>query len=103
MRVLTVHSPREGALLAMLVLGAAVAPAPGTVSSFAGQAGGGYAGDGSAATAASVRSPAAIAVDSAGNVYFADAVSRPSRGRMKEGCSPEGGRAHAGHNFLQVP
>ncbi len=48
-----------------------VTPA-GTISTFAGTGTAGYAGDGAAATSAELYSPSGIAVDSSGNVFFAD-------------------------------
>jgi uncharacterized protein (TIGR03437 family) len=44
----------------------------GNISTIAGNNTGGYAGDGSAATAAELEFPGSIAVDSSGNVYIAD-------------------------------
>lgn len=44
----------------------------GTIRTLAGTGGAGYAGDGSPATRATLNSPAAVAVDAAGNVYVAD-------------------------------
>jgi sugar lactone lactonase YvrE len=44
----------------------------GTILTLAGTGGAGYAGDGSLATRATLKSPTAVAVDAAGNVYIAD-------------------------------
>src|ERR1700677_4004029 len=46
----------------------------GTVSVFAGKGYGGYSGDGKAATTALIGGVAGLAIDSKGNIYFADAV-----------------------------
>src|SRR5437899_915749 len=46
--------------------------ADGTILTLAGTGGAGYAGDGSLATRATLRSPTAVAVDAGGNVYIAD-------------------------------
>jgi sugar lactone lactonase YvrE len=46
-----------------------------TISTFAGNGTGTYAGDGGAATSASLNGPSGLAVDSSGNVYIADTVS----------------------------
>jgi len=51
-----------------------VTPA-GMISTIAGNGVAGYAGDGGNATAAQLNAPASIAVDSAGNVYIADAMN----------------------------
>ncbi|HYL37268.1 MAG TPA: NHL repeat-containing protein [Bryobacteraceae bacterium] len=45
----------------------------GTITTFAGNGGADYLGDGGAATSASLNDPVALAVDSAGNLYIADA------------------------------
>ena len=44
----------------------------GIITTIAGNGTGGYSGDGGAATAATIQSPHGVAVDGAGNVYFAD-------------------------------
>ena len=44
----------------------------GTIAAFAGTSSAGYGGDGQNATAAALREPRGLAVDSAGNVYIAD-------------------------------
>jgi uncharacterized protein YjdB len=44
----------------------------GTISTIAGTGSGGFSGDGVAATAASLYSPAGVAVDASGNIYIAD-------------------------------
>ncbi len=45
----------------------------GTISTFAGTGSGGYSGDGGAATSAQIYYPRAVTLDSAGNLYIADA------------------------------
>jgi sugar lactone lactonase YvrE len=49
-----------------------VFPYDGTISTTAGSGPQGYSGDGNLATSAQLNSPLGIAVDSAGNIYFAD-------------------------------
>lgn len=49
-----------------------VTAASGNISTIAGTGTAGFSGDGALATAAKINSPAGIAVDGAGNIYFAD-------------------------------
>jgi uncharacterized protein (TIGR03437 family) len=52
----------------------------GTISTFAGTSGtAGFAGDGKAATAASLNKPAGLAADSSGNIYIADTANNVIR------------------------
>lgn len=51
----------------------------GTITTFAGNNTGGYAGDGGAATSAELDFPTGVAVDSSGNVYIADSGNRVIR------------------------
>jgi sugar lactone lactonase YvrE len=80
--------------------------APGNVSVFAGSGTQGYSGDGGLATDAALNHPQGIAVDSAGTVYFIDAVSQVVRsisngliatvaGNGTPGFSGDGGPATA--------
>ncbi|GAA4449169.1 hypothetical protein GCM10023092_02830 [Rurimicrobium arvi] len=50
-----------------------------TISTIAGSSSSGYAGDGGAATAASLNLPAGMATDAAGNIYFADYLNNVIR------------------------
>jgi sugar lactone lactonase YvrE len=54
----------------------AVSVAPGTITPYAGTGTAGSSGDGTPATSATVTAPAAVAVDSAGNVYLAGSDNR---------------------------
>jgi uncharacterized protein (TIGR03437 family) len=56
-----------------------------TISTVAGDGVSGFAGDGGAATAANLRSPAGVAFDSAGNMYIADASNSRVRKVDKNG------------------
>jgi uncharacterized protein (TIGR03437 family) len=51
----------------------------GTISTFAGTGAAGFSGDGGPATSAALRSPAGLAVDSAGNVYISDTSNQRVR------------------------
>jgi len=51
----------------------------GTVTTVAGNGVGGFSGDGSAATRATLNSPSGVAVDSAGNLYIADSFNNRIR------------------------
>jgi sugar lactone lactonase YvrE len=53
--------------------------ADGTVTTVAGNGIGGFAGDGEAATRATLNSPGGVAVDSAGNLYIADSLNNRIR------------------------
>jgi len=50
-------------------------PGAGIINTLAGNGTAGHTGDGGAATAAELDSPASVAVDSAGNVYIADTAN----------------------------
>jgi|SRR5450432_129282 len=52
-----------------------VIPGAGIINTLAGNGTAGHTGDGGAATAAELDSPASVAVDSAGNVYIADTAN----------------------------
>lgn len=82
----------------------------GTITTFAGSGtpgfSGGFAGDGAAATAAALSRPSGVSVDSAGNVYIADANNQRVRtvtagvittafGNGSQGFSGDGGRPDA--------
>lgn len=79
----------------------------GTISTYAGQGTAGYSGDGGAANQAQLNTPMGLALDSAGNLYIADAgnsvVRRVSRsgsistvaGIGSQGYSGDGGNATA--------
>ena len=56
-----------------------VSAATGLISTVGGNGTGGYTGDNGPATSAELNSPDAIAVDSAGNIYFADSYNRVIR------------------------
>jgi hypothetical protein len=53
--------------------------AGGTITTVAGNGTSGFAGDGGAATAASLSTPTGVALDLAGNLYFADSANRRIR------------------------
>jgi len=53
--------------------------ATGIISTVAGSSSSGYAGDGTAATAASLQGPAGVAVDALGNIYIADSTNERIR------------------------
>ena len=77
----------------------------GVISTVAGNVTGGYSGDGGAATSAELNSPSGIAVDSSGNIYFADSGNNRIRkvnssgvistvaGNGTQGYSGDGGAA----------
>jgi sugar lactone lactonase YvrE len=75
-------------LLAVLSLAPVALAAPG-IATVAGDGTAGYAGDGSSATTAELDSPAAVAVDSRGDLLIADQIS--SRVRMVAGDSCSSG------------
>ncbi|MDR3725650.1 MAG: FG-GAP-like repeat-containing protein, partial [Terracidiphilus sp.] len=56
-----------------------VTASSGAISTFAGSGQCGYAGDGSAATAAQLNYPSGVALDSAGNLYIADGINSAVR------------------------
>jgi uncharacterized protein (TIGR03437 family) len=79
----------------------------GTISTVVGNGTAGFAGDGAAASSAQVSYPAGLAVDSAGNVYFADLANQRVRkvsggvvstiaGSGTSGFGGDGGSATAG-------
>jgi hypothetical protein len=84
-----------------------------TVAAAAGTGAVGYAGDGAAATAASLANPRAVAYDASGNLYLADAANHVVRkisntgvittiaGTGIQGYGGDGGAATAG--FLDTP
>jgi len=56
-----------------------VTASTGIISTIAGNGTAGYSGDGGAATSAQINTPWAVAVDSSGNIYFADNVNERIR------------------------
>lgn len=71
----------------------------GIISRFAGNLSGGFAGDGAAATAATLNQPADVKTDMAGNVYIADASNRRIRRVNSAGIiSTIAGTGFSGYN-----
>ena len=59
----------------LISLAAEKLPAPGTITTVAGTGEPGFSGDNGPATQAQLDAPSGIAIDAAGNVYFADQVN----------------------------
>lgn len=76
----------------------------GLISTFAGSAAPGYAGDGGSAVKASLNYPTGVACDSAGNVYIADQLNNVVRKVASSGViSTFAGTGTAGYNGDGIP